>query len=80
MAGTIRQNTNKVADSISAKVFRGGAPDFNAPSPAGAITPNRAVKFGELKPRIPKPRAISVKPPHVIKPPGIQRHYKPKGI
>ncbi len=74
----IKQNTDRVADAISAKVFRGGAPDFNAPSPAGAIKPERAMK-GELKPRIPKPRAISAKPPHVISPAGAQPHYKPRG-
>ena len=75
----IKQNTDRVADAISAKVFRGGAPDFNAPSPAGAIKPERAIK-GELKPRMPKPRAIQMNRATTIRPAGVQNHYKPRGF
>lgn len=71
--------TSNPADKIAAQDIRGGAPSFDAPSPSAAITPNRAVKFGELKPRIPKPRAISAKPPHVISSVGPQSHYKSRG-
>lgn len=76
----IKQNTDRVADAISAKVFRGGAPSFGSPVSPGAINPNRAMKLGELKPRMPKPRAISSKPPHAIQAVGTQNHYKPKGF
>jgi hypothetical protein len=76
----IKQNTSKIADAIVAKNFRGGAPDFNSPVSKGAINPNRAMKFGELRPRIPKPRAIQMQRATTIKPAGIQTHYKPKGF
>jgi hypothetical protein len=44
---------------------------------AGAADPAR-MRSGELRPHIPKPRAISTRVARPIQPVGPQKHYKPR--
>lgn len=70
---------SNTTDKIAAQAIPGGAPSFDSPVPAQAITPSRAFRAGEVRPRIPKPRAISSQGPHPIESVGRQRHYTKRG-
>jgi len=61
---------------VGQPLFRGKIPTQIAP---GAADPAR-MRSGELRPRIPKPPAISSKPFRSIQAIGPQNHYKPRGL
>jgi hypothetical protein len=73
----LEQGNNRAA--VSANIgteMAAGKPQKQAV--AIALNTARRSGSGEVKPRIPKPRAVTVKAPHTLPAPPVTDHYKPR--